>query len=324
MRLPNGYGSVYKLKRKLRKPYVVVVTKGFVLEDGKAKQKRTVLGYCATKEEGLNMLAQYNKNPYNTDFPTFGEVYKEWSDEKYPTIDEGTAANYINAWRYLSKIDGKKIKDVKTRDLENLFNTSDCSDGVKKMMKIVVNQMYKYALRFEYVDKNYAQIMKPPKQPEVKIQRQPFSDDEIKTLWEHSDDETVKTILVDIYSGFRPDEILNVEIDRKNMVFIGGSKTESGRNRVVPIHSSIQGILDFQRGIDYQSYYWRFKKRMRDFGMVHRPHDCRVTFATKGDEYGVNEYVLKLLLGHKIDDLTHRVYIKKTVDDLRKEIEKIK
>lgn len=66
MRLPNGYGTVKKMSGKRRKPYIIQVTTGWEIVEGKkAKQKRATLGYAATRAEGLQVLAEYRKNPYD-------------------------------------------------------------------------------------------------------------------------------------------------------------------------------------------------------------------------------------------------------------------
>ena len=56
----------------------------------------------------------------------------------------------------------------------------------------------------------------------------------------------------------------------------------------------------------------------------HRPHDGRVQFATMAKKSEVDQYALKKILGHYIDDITEKYYIKPDMDWLRTEIEKIK
>ena len=59
MRLPNGYGTVAKLSGNRRRPYIVKETVGW-----KNRQPvYNIIGYTATREEGLQLLAQYNNDP---------------------------------------------------------------------------------------------------------------------------------------------------------------------------------------------------------------------------------------------------------------------
>ena len=58
-RLPNGYGSVCKLSGNRRRPYIVKKTVGF---DARGYPIYNIVGYAATKEEGLEMLSAYNRD----------------------------------------------------------------------------------------------------------------------------------------------------------------------------------------------------------------------------------------------------------------------
>ena len=55
----------------------------------------------------------------------------------------------------------------------------------------------------------------------------------------------------------------------------------------------------------------------------HTPHDCRHTFSKLCEKYKVAENDRKRMLGHKIGDITNDTYGHRTLEDLRKEIEKI-
>lgn len=69
------------------------------------------------------------------------------------------------------------------------------------------------------------------------------------------------------------------------------------------------------------------------FGMIrdelnlnpeHRPHDGRKHFVTMAKKYGVDEYAIKYMVGHKISDITEKVYTQREFEWLKDEIEKIK
>lgn len=65
MKLPNGYGSVYKLSGNRRNPWVACVTTGYNKET--RNQERRVIGYFSNKPKALNALADYNQNPFDVD-----------------------------------------------------------------------------------------------------------------------------------------------------------------------------------------------------------------------------------------------------------------
>ena len=56
----------------------------------------------------------------------------------------------------------------------------------------------------------------------------------------------------------------------------------------------------------------------------HTPHDCRHTFSKLCDDYKIDWKCKKLMLGHSFGDVTNKVYLHRTLEDLRMEIEKIK
>ena len=92
MRLPNGYGTVYKLSGNRRNPYVAKKTKGWESDPktGKAKQLYTVVGYYPTRKKALTALAEFNTNPYdiNAAKVTFEDVYEQWSEIHFKKIKD--------------------------------------------------------------------------------------------------------------------------------------------------------------------------------------------------------------------------------------------
>ena len=90
MKLPNSYGSVYKLSGKRRKPWAVRKTVGWkqIPEKKKSYPIYEFIGYYATRAEALQALASYNEDPYDLhmDTITFAEVYEKWSEIHYETI----------------------------------------------------------------------------------------------------------------------------------------------------------------------------------------------------------------------------------------------
>lgn len=75
----------------------------------------------------------------------------------------------------------------------------------------------------------------------------------------------------------------------------------------------------------YDKYVYRFEK-IRDalkLNPDHRAHDPRKHFSTIAKKANVDEYALKYMIGHKIDDITEKVYTQRDVSWLKEEIEKI-
>lgn len=311
MRLPQGYGSVYKLKGKRRKPWTAVKTVGWELVDGKAKQKRVTLGYYATKKEGLQALAE---SKGITEACTFEEVYKRWSAQAYPKLS--VTFHYENAFKYLKPLWAKKFADLKTLELETVV-LSLPNITAQKTSKLLLNQMYQYAVKYDLCESNLAKRFSVPNEP-PKINRTAFTDEEIKRLWEADDTEY---ILIQIYSGWRSAELVTFTDDGTYMY--GGVKTASSKNRVVPIHPIIKDLVANRKPMTYSHYHWLFNKKMEELNMTHTTHDCRVTFATKCHLYGVDLLAEQKMLGHKINNITEGVYTKLTNEYLLEQIKLI-
>lgn len=248
-------------------------------------------------------------------------------------IDEGTA-----------NIKGKETKP---------------SAGIKSRIKSMFNLMFDYALEYEIVDKNYARTFNISddivrEKEEAKRGHIPFTNEEIDLLWKNINTiPYIDVLLIQCYSGWRPQELGLIEVknvDLENRTFSGGIKTNAGKDRVVPIHPKIYNLVakkyneakelgseylinctDGQTHtgsikMTYDKYQVRFCK-IRDIlhlNPQHRAHDGRMHFITMAKKYGVDEYAIKYIVGHAIQDITEKVYTKRELDWLAEEIEKIK
>ena len=98
MKMPNGYGSVYKLSGNRRKPWAARVTDGWVNNPkiNKSKQVYKFVGFYETRKEALKALADYNTNPFNIDTAniTFQEVYERCCSEHFPTVSNCNVKGY--------------------------------------------------------------------------------------------------------------------------------------------------------------------------------------------------------------------------------------
>ena len=215
--------------------------------------------------------------------------------------------------------------------VERKGNIIPAGESTKIYIKTLFNMMLDYALEYELVDKNYARTFKPTREStKSEPSHMPFTDEEMAILWKHTDDETVRLILINCYTGWRPGELLDMSVDLDAQTMTSGSKTESGKNRTVPIHPNIiELVKEFELNrpkYGYQMYRKKFLAVLSNYGLnpEHRPHDPRVHFVTQAKKYNVDEYAIKYIVGHAIRDLTERVYTRRDIDWLRSEMKKIK
>lgn len=346
MRLPSGSGSISKLPGNRRNPWRVRKTSGWDIVDGKAKQKFITIGYYATRRDALDALMEYNRNPYDIEANsiTFEEVYKKWSEKHFQTIVPSACRTWVSAFNHSAPLHKMRFRDIRVSHLEGAIQSADVGQSTKQRMKSLYNLMYRFALKNEICDKNYAEMCDSVKKGAPKIVRIPFTDEEIRLLWQNVSFPFADMLLIGIYSGWRPQELAILktkDIDMDALTMFGGLKTEAGRNRFVPIHPAIVSLL---RGriaeaaafnseylfndsdgthLTYDRYRGRFEKIMRSLNMKHLPHDTRHTFITLGKEHDMDEYILKLIVGHAINDVTEKVYTHRTMEQLSKEIKKI-
>lgn len=355
-KLPNGYGTIYKMSGKRSKPYRVMKTDKWIIDPvtGKSKQIRSTIGYYQSREDAMIALANYNENPYDikADSITFSEVYEKWSENYFPTLSNPSSVRTVTAaYAYCNDLYDMRMKDIKVSHLEGTILNAQVGDSTKSRIKSLFNMMYKYAVAHDIVEKDYASVMFANGNP-IKRSRTkeviPFSQEEIFLLWDNLDNIAfADMVLIGIYSGWRPQElaILKVaNIDLETGTMLGGLKTDAGKNRIVPIHPLIKPLIENrmkeatamqseflfndangQQGtyMTYDKYRKRFEKVMKYLKLTHRPHETRHTFITKAKACDVDEYILKLIVGHAIDDITEKVYTHRTIDQLRAEMEKI-
>lgn len=351
MKLPNGFGTVYKLPGKRRNPWIARKTKGWDTdyEAANTKQLKVTIGAYPTRAEALRALIYYNENPYDlkVNIITFSEVYQKWSEAHFNTIVHSAQRTWISAYNHCTPLHNMRMKDIRASHLEGTISEAKVGQATKQRMKSLFNMLYKYCMKHEIVDKNYAQLCDNVKRGPAIIVRIPYTEDEISALWENISFPFVDMVIIGIYSGWRPQElsVLKVaDVDISNWIFTGGLKTDAGRNRCVPIHPKVKELVtsnynkaialdslylfndeNGQQGtsLTYDKYRGRFNKINKKFGMTHRPHDTRHTFISKAKDVNMNEYILKLIVGHAIEDITEKVYTHRTMAQLSSEILKI-
>lgn len=350
MKLPNGYGSVYKLPGKRRCPYRAIVTDRWVLDSatGKPKQLRKTIGYYETKSEALAALADYNKSPYDLDASkvTLIEAYEKWSAEHFPEISESNRKGYRAAWLLCEPIAQKRMVDIKLDDLQYIADNSGKNSPTLKKYKILLSGIYKYAVIHDIVpaDMNkvtYLNINKAGN-PDRR-DRTPFSTSEIQKLWKCKDTSVYcNVILILIYSGCRISELLELKKENVNLqekwFDIKRSKTAAGVRRV-PIAEKILPFFEYWYNLndceylistpdgkpfEYRNYYDSYwKPFMEQFSMEHRPHDTRHTCISLLAAADVDERIIKKIVGHKGQGVTETVYTHYEMQTLADAINKI-
>ena len=333
----NGSGTIVRLSR----PFEVRVNCKL---DERGYPTYDVLDRYADKIEAETALAEYNKNPYDLEIDklTFSDVYKRFYDKKYSGVKKYSKSSEWctrAAYNHCKPLHDIVFKNITIDQLQSILDNYNLSYATMKHIKILFTQMWKYGEQYDIISKDISKFVAINKSNDNQVGI-PFTTADVDTLWKHLDVPYVDTILIFIYSGWRISELINMpakHINLEKAYFFGGSKTDSGKNRYVPIHSKIMPLVQNRlkdnpflimngdekiKVYEYRNIFYRTLNTLKI--ERHTPHDCRHTFASMLDSAGANEVAMKLMLGHKIkNDITKEVYIHKSLEELRKNIELI-
>lgn len=367
-RRPNNTGTVVKLSGKRRTPFCArVMSDERDIITGKKKQ--ICIGTFTTREEALNALSLYSLKKSNSitnedarniapnlfdriqektkkHVPTFKDIYHILDEEEFCKLSKSARNGYASWIKHFETIYNRQIDNITLADLQYVFDNDKSKNGTQMHMKVLCSKIFEYAVIHQYIsrDFDYTSYIRTAEFKQS-AKHYPFTMDEIKKL------KTINTseahlILIYIYTGLRAGELLNISrsnihIDEycnddgsnKSISYIvTGSKTDAGKNRVVPIHNDIkQFVIDElltsdKRLIDctYASLNSTVLSTVNGYlKATHTMHDTRQTFASLCQLYKVDVYARKKILGHKLKDITFDIYTNASKNKLWTEVNKI-
>lgn len=368
-RRPNNTGTVVKLSGKRRTPFCArVMSDERDIITGKKKQ--ICIGTFATREEALNALSLYSLKKSNSisneearniapnlfdriqektkkRVPTFKDIYHILDEEEFSKLSKSARDGYGSWIKHFETIYNRPIDNITLADLQYIFDNDKSKNGTQIHMKVLCSKIFEYAVIHQYIprDFDYTSYIRIAEFKQS-TKHYPFTMDEIKKL------KTINTseahlMLIYIYTGLRAGELLKINRNKIHInepcsddgsnklisYIVTGSKTNAGKNRVVPIHDDIkQLVIDEllkpdKRLIDcsYASLNNTVLSTVNGYLKAsHTMHDTRQTFASLCQLSNVDIYVRKKVLGHKLNDITFDIYTNASKNKLWTEINKIK
>ena len=344
----NGTGSVFKRGGTWTAVRVLGYTSEEVEVDGQKRKKlhkttRSKGGF-RTKKEALEYLPQLGI-PARKKAPTWAALYDAWK----PTHRAGksTMDCYAAAEKWFRPIWPLRFDEVDIDDLQECLD--DCPKGkrTRENMKALAGLLYKYAIPRHLADLNLGQYLIVGAGDTS--EKQALPEDALEAIRSAVGRvQGADYILAQCYLGFRPSELLALDAasyDRKERAFVGGAKTDAGRDRVVTVSPKIQPIIDRLtadkiggpvfcgpggRTMTIEQYRAMFYSALDACGVDnplegpegakrHRytPHSCRHTFATLMKRVdGADKDKLELI-GHTSNEML-RHYQDVSLKDLRK------
>ena len=346
----NGQGSIVRLPNG---KYKAVKVLGWYLDEDGKKKRRTVTKTFARRKDAVEALPTLGRDRTASGkaekkaSTTFQQLYELW----LPTHRAGkdTLGNYKAAFKYFAPLYHERAADVDIDDLQECIDECPRGKSTKKNMRTTVGLMYKYGIPRGYFPEklnlsDYLVITGENGAGGVGL-----PGEYLEKIREASGTTPgADYVLCQCYLGFRPSELLalNVEnYDAKERAFIGGAKTDAGKDRTVTVSPKIQPIIDRLicgknsgpvfcsedgRRMPLRDYRAMFYKVLEDLGLdnptfevngqqkhTYTPHSCRHTFATLMKRVDGSDKDKLALIGHASDEQL-RYYQDVNFSDLRK------
>ena len=306
----NGKGSVYKLSGKRSKPWAVRKTVG---KNEKGHPIYKFIGFYRTYEEANKVLTDYNKSPYSLENETLNDMYEKFISGYEKNHKSKTIEGFKSKWKHLEPLYNEPVAKLTRKKLQIYFDNLDASKLVKSKVKMVLKAILDYSIRYDvippermiilnYIDLS-SEVVNDTKGHTI------YTKDEIEKLKEINDDIS-KTILFLIYTGLRAGEFIDLtddSIDDDMIIHIIDSKTEAGK-RDVPLSKKALELAPVPRFKTYNQLSYRYNKWQKKYKFNHRLHDTRHTIVSLLAEAGVDERVIRSIVGHKGTGVTEEVY----------------
>ena len=332
MKNPNRYGCVCKLSGNRRRPWIV--------REGTSGKQRAI-GYAATKEEALLMLAEYNRSPYDIDMNrlTLENVYELWLETKAPRLSASNRRGLTGAYKnYFSDLKKMQYSQIRAFQMQRVIDNCGKGYSTQARIKNLWRHLDRFAKEMDIIQKYYSDLLVSDSIPDTT--RTVFTKAEIENIWDNASLPWADSLLFLLYTGFRISEMFALRtehIDLNENIITGGGKTRAGRNRIIPIHSKNLSIVRERFSASKGGYLFEHKGKMvnettyrRLWGELmevleteHTPHECRHTFCSELDSNGANSVCIDRLMGHRSPSTGKRIYTHKDIEELRKTIELI-
>ena len=368
-RRTKGTGSIYIRKDNKSKPYAAASS---------VTGKQVYLGAFATKREAENALKDYEYNPVNGFNMTLEQLHDKWVKTKaYKKLGDSVKSNYASAYIKLKPLYKRKFRDLRTSDYQYIVdyydnphhevgaggklkyllpngkgtykvtNTPKICEGLGysalHKVKCLLTTLYTFAMKEDIINKDYATFIELPEQEETTATR--FTEVQLELIRQSVGKVPyMDYIYIMCYVNFRVSEFLELTPGKYKVTdsgihyFVGGKKTDAGKDRIVPVHPKIQNLIqtciahngetifcrthegsEFGKAMN-KDYFLKycFRPAMQAIGLgdEYTPHSCRRTFSTRMSAAGAREEDIIALMGHtdyKVD-IDH--YIIQEVDTL--------
>lgn len=273
----------------------------------------------------------------------FSNIADEWEETHEREVQHYTADGYRAPLKDLKEEFGELLLTDITSIMFQQFLERMADKGYAKqtinLRKIVMNQIFNYAIFNEIVSYNPVSVCKVPKKAHITTRTIP-SDADISAIKAHSDGLMGLYCNLLMYTGLRREEALalkyedinydsdvitinKVLIFESNKPVLRTSMKSAAGTRTVPLLFPLKNIL-IQHGADKQKGFIfavdgeminkgrfdkAYSKYRRETGITCTSHQLRHYFATLCFDANLDEKDLQNIMGHAKISLTKEIYI---------------
>lgn len=258
------------------------------------------------------------------------------SDRDWAAKSAGYKADTQSSWNYMFELHDKLARDVRKEDFQNIiYRAQDEGKSQSHQMKlrVLAKKLCLFCVQHGIHSVDYSDGLKVNNN--IKSQRIPFSDADLRTIYAHRSDRAAAIIWFLCATGCRPGELGKIIKDdsidsKRHGIWLAGSKTAAGRNRFVSVDPVTWDIfMRFYRSAapgapiftgknggpwDVSSFRrYEFYPELESLGIPpgkYILYSCRHTFATLAERSGVDKSTLQRAMGHEIgSSVTDEHYI---------------
>lgn len=319
----NGTGTICRLSGNRAKPWM-------------ARKNDVLIGTFETRSEALKALERLTDTQVNELYNlTFAQVYERWRREHGREVSEKLLKNYELAYTQCEALHEKRMRSLRRSDYQAAVIALE-EQGLSKSscnkLRTMLRQVCEYAQMEGILHSNPADdLTTVARQKSI---REIFTEEDIQKI-KASSLPAAQLALIMISSGCRPGELFTVPLancGKDHMIW--GSKTEAGKNRVIPIGtdgveayqtltilSTVKGGTLLVDGYEGSRSTESFRRRdwaqlMREIGREGMtPYSCRHTFITRAIRGGIDLISLEAIVGH-VDKETTKLYTHLRASDL--------
>lgn len=336
-------GTITKLSGQRKNPYWARMPADYSTGVPERKSLGCFSTYKAAAEALAKAMYVPSEDVKNEKRVTLQDMYDRFIDSHYfAALSKSAQGSHRSAWKHLAKIAAVPVSCINKDTFQKPINDLHAK-GLKRetlaKVRNLCSLLCKEGMGLGLITVNYGQLVQLPKQDSMPVK--PFSTKDIQLLWGAFDagDKDAGVVLILIYTGMRPSELLGVSIEEhlhingERWYIQTGSKTKAGRNRIIPIPCVLQPVIRFmmseraegplvaaEQGGFLRLDNWRprnfnpLMKRLALEGYV--PYSCRHTYADLQKRRSVTPEILATIMGHEDYSTTVEHYFSTTEEDI--------